>query len=106
MLEQVPRRREAERQRLVGAPEDPIGSHGRRPEIEEKLDVLAGERQPPPLQSVEHLHRKRVRRLEGDVARFLAAIAFAKIHDLTIEPARLEDAFLEFYADDLEPAPG
>jgi len=43
-------------------------------------------------------------RLEGDVAPFLAAIAFAKIHDLTIEPARLEEAFLEFYADDVEPA--
>jgi ABC-2 type transport system ATP-binding protein len=42
--------------------------------------------------------------LEGDVAPFLAAIAFAKVHDLTIEPARLEDAFLEYYADDLEPA--
>jgi ABC-2 type transport system ATP-binding protein len=38
--------------------------------------------------------------LEGDVAPFLAAIAFARIHDLTIEPARLEDAFLEYYADD------
>jgi hypothetical protein len=43
-------------------------------------------------------------RLEGDVAPFLAAIAFAKIHDLTIEPARLEDAFLEFYADELDAA--
>jgi ABC-2 type transport system ATP-binding protein len=42
--------------------------------------------------------------LEGDVAPFLAAIAFAKIHDLTIEPARLEDAFLEYYADDIKPA--
>lgn len=41
-------------------------------------------------------------RLEGDVGPFLAAIAFARIHDLTIEPARLEDAFLEYYADDLE----
>jgi ABC-2 type transport system ATP-binding protein len=41
--------------------------------------------------------------LEGDVAPFLAAIAFAKIHDLTIEPARLEDAFLEYYADELKP---
>jgi ABC-2 type transport system ATP-binding protein len=44
--------------------------------------------------------------LEGDVAPFLAAIAFARIHDLTIEPARLEDAFLEFYADDLEATVG
>jgi beta-exotoxin I transport system ATP-binding protein len=42
--------------------------------------------------------------LEGDVAPFLAAIAFAKIHDLTIEPARLEDAFLEYYADDVKAA--
>jgi ABC-2 type transport system ATP-binding protein len=43
-------------------------------------------------------------RLEGDVAPFLAAIPFAQIHDLTIEPARLEEAFLEFYADDVEEA--
>ena len=43
-------------------------------------------------------------RLEGDVAPFLTAIAFAKVHDLTIEPARLEDAFLEYYADDIEAA--
>ena len=38
--------------------------------------------------------------LEGDVAPFLAAIAFARVHDLTIEPARLEEAFLEYYADE------
>jgi beta-exotoxin I transport system ATP-binding protein len=45
-------------------------------------------------------------RLEGDVGPFLAAIAGAAITDLTIEPARLEDAFLEFYeeADAVEPA--
>jgi len=41
-------------------------------------------------------------RVEGDVAPFLAAIAGATIHDLTIEPARLEEAFLEFYAPDNE----
>ncbi len=39
-------------------------------------------------------------RLEGDVGPFLAAIAGHAIHDLTIEPARLEEAFLEFYAED------
>jgi ABC-2 type transport system ATP-binding protein len=38
--------------------------------------------------------------LEGDVGPFLAAIAGAPITDLTIEPAHLEEAFLEFYADD------
>jgi ABC-2 type transport system ATP-binding protein len=35
--------------------------------------------------------------LEGDVGPFLAAIAGAPITDLTIEPAHLEEAFLEFY---------
>jgi ABC-2 type transport system ATP-binding protein len=39
-------------------------------------------------------------RLEGDVAPFLAAISGTTIHDLTIEPARLEEAFLEFYEPD------
>jgi beta-exotoxin I transport system ATP-binding protein len=41
-------------------------------------------------------------RLEGDVAPFLRAIADTQVRDLTIEPARLEDAFLEYYADDLD----
>ncbi len=36
-------------------------------------------------------------RLEGDIGPFLAAIAGAPIADMTIEPARLEEAFLEFY---------
>jgi ABC-2 type transport system ATP-binding protein len=39
-------------------------------------------------------------RLEGDVGPFLAAIAAADVVDLTIEPASLEEAFLEFYAED------
>jgi ABC-2 type transport system ATP-binding protein len=39
--------------------------------------------------------------LEGDVRPFLRAIAAAPISDLTIEPAHLEEAFLEFYADEL-----
>jgi ABC-2 type transport system ATP-binding protein len=41
--------------------------------------------------------------LDGDVGPFLAAIAGARITDLTIEPARLEEAFLEYY-DDHAPA--
>ena len=41
--------------------------------------------------------------LEGDVAPFLAALSGVQVHDLLIEPARLEEAFLEFYADDLAP---
>ncbi|MEO8228844.1 MAG: ABC transporter ATP-binding protein [Chloroflexota bacterium] len=35
--------------------------------------------------------------LEGDVGPFLAAIAGLPVTDLTIEPAHLEEAFLEFY---------
>ena len=41
-------------------------------------------------------------RLEGDVGPFLQAIATTRVRDLTIEPARLEDAFLEYYADDID----
>lgn len=37
--------------------------------------------------------------LDGDIRPFLAAIAGWPVMDLTIEPARLEDAFLEFYED-------
>jgi len=40
--------------------------------------------------------------LEGDVGPFLAAIAGHRILDLTIEPAHLEEAFLELY-EDVEP---
>lgn len=36
--------------------------------------------------------------LEGDPRPFLAALDVASVADLTIEPARLEDAFLELYA--------
>jgi ABC-2 type transport system ATP-binding protein len=42
--------------------------------------------------------------LDGDPGAFLAAIRDVAVRDLTIEPARLEEAFLEFYAD--EPATG
>jgi ABC-2 type transport system ATP-binding protein len=43
--------------------------------------------------------------LEGDVGPFLAAIAGHRISDLTIEPAHLEEAFLELY-EDAEPDGG
>ena len=42
--------------------------------------------------------------LEGDVGPFLAAIAGRRITDLTIEPAHLEEAFLELYQDAEPPA--
>jgi len=43
--------------------------------------------------------------LLGEVAPFVRAVASPMLVDLTIEPARLEEAFLEFYAED-EPAEG
>jgi ABC-2 type transport system ATP-binding protein len=39
--------------------------------------------------------------LEGDVGPFLRALEGAAISDLTIEPAHLEEAFLEYYAEDI-----
>ena len=39
--------------------------------------------------------------LQGDPSPFLPAIAATQLSDLTIEPAHLEEAFLEFYAEDL-----
>jgi ABC-2 type transport system ATP-binding protein len=42
--------------------------------------------------------------LEGDPGAFIRAIQGVRITDLTIEPARLEEAFMEFYADAV-PAP-
>ena len=38
--------------------------------------------------------------LTGDIAAFVRAIASPSLEDLTIEPASLEEAFLEYYADD------
>jgi beta-exotoxin I transport system ATP-binding protein len=42
--------------------------------------------------------------LEGDVGPFLAAIRDSRVVDLTIEPAHLEEAFLELYQDEAEVA--
>jgi ABC-2 type transport system ATP-binding protein len=40
--------------------------------------------------------------LEGDVGSFLAAIRDVRVTDLTIEPAHLEEAFLELYHDEID----
>ena len=60
---------------------------GRRPD----LDTVPG------ITNVEHRDGYVTCRVEGSVGPFLAAIADAAVADLTIEPARLEEAFLEFY---------
>jgi ABC-2 type transport system ATP-binding protein len=38
--------------------------------------------------------------LHGEVSEFVRAVASPSLEDLTIEPASLEEAFLEYYADD------
>ena len=43
--------------------------------------------------------------LSGEVASFIRSIASPNLDDLTIEPASLEEAFLEYYASE-EPAVG
>ena len=43
--------------------------------------------------------------LEGDPSAFIRAIGGLRITDLTIEPARLEEAFMEYYANDAPPGP-
>lgn len=69
------------------------------------------EGQLPPLDGVPGVSGVEVRegvvtcQLEGDMGPFLASIAGARVLDLTIEPARLEEAFLEFYAHDPSGAP-
>lgn len=40
--------------------------------------------------------------LQGDVAPFVRTVASPSLVDLIIEPARLEEAFLEYYAEDLD----
>jgi len=61
--------------------------------------------EPPALDGVPGITDVHVReglvtcQLEGDVRPFLAAIHEAQVTDLLIEPARLEEAFLEFYSE-------
>ena len=43
--------------------------------------------------------------LSGEVSGFMRSIASPNLEDLTIEPASLEEAFLEYYAAEGEPAP-
>ena len=63
---------------------------------------------PPVLESVPGVSNLKVAdglvacQLEGDVGPFLAAIRESRVVDLTIEPAHLEEAFLELYHDEAE----
>ena len=86
--------------------------HGRLVATEEMAGLLAGRKRivdmrligtPPSLEGVPGVSSVTISagrltcRVEGDVGPFLAAIVGVSIVDLTIEPAHLEEAFLEFY---------
>ena len=86
--------------------------HGRLVATQELAGLLEGRKrivdmrllgEPPRLEGVAGVSRVTISagrltcRVEGDVGPFLAAIAGVSIVDLTIEPAHLEEAFLEFY---------
>jgi ABC-2 type transport system ATP-binding protein len=58
-----------------------------------RLDGVAG------VSAIEVSEGRLTCRVEGDIRPFLSAIAGAPIADLTIEPAHLEEAFLELYED-------
>jgi ABC-2 type transport system ATP-binding protein len=58
-----------------------------------RLEGVAG------VSAVEIRNRRLTCGVDGDIEAFLAAIRESRVTDLTIEPARLEDAFLEFYGE-------
>jgi ABC-2 type transport system ATP-binding protein len=89
-----------------------IVRHGRLAAIERLSDLLARRRRnaelrvngAPPLldgvpgvSAVVRIGDRMTCRLEGDMQPFLAAIAAAGVADVIIEPARLEEVFLEHY---------
>jgi ABC-2 type transport system ATP-binding protein len=70
------------------------------------VEIRLADAEPPDLDgvpgvtAVERIGEGRIMcQLEGDVGPFLAAITGHRVIDLTIEPAHLEEAFLELYAD-------
>ena len=58
----------------------------------------------PGLQDVQVDGSRIIGTLHGEVAGFVRSIASPNLEDLTIEPASLEEAFLEYYAADAETA--
>jgi ABC-2 type transport system ATP-binding protein len=95
--------------------------HGELVALSDVSDLLARRRRhvelrvdgtPPDLTAVAgisdvHIHGDVLScQLEGDPGPLIAALQGIPIHDLLIEPARLEEAFMEYYADDeAVPAP-
>jgi ABC-2 type transport system ATP-binding protein len=90
------------RGRLVALEEVGVLGARRRRTVEVRFDGP-----PPALDGVEGVSELEVEdgrlacRLDGDVGPFLAALSGTATRDLRIEPASLEEAFLEYYAEDL-----
>ena len=90
--------------------------HGRLMAVHEVRELLARRRRkvaiqwrgaapdPASLPGLEHVTVEGDRlfgTLSGDVAGFVRAVASPSLEDLTIEPASLEEAFLEYYPEDV-----
>jgi ABC-2 type transport system ATP-binding protein len=77
----------------------------RRRRVELRLDGEAPRLEGVPGVSDIHLHEEVMTcQLEGDPGPLLEALRGVELRDLLIEPARLEEAFMEYYADDAAPA--
>ena len=89
--------------RLVATQELAALLAGRKRNVDMRVDGRAPSLDGVPgVSSVTVVDGRLTCRVAGDVRPFLAAIVGAPIVDLTIEPAHLEEAFLEFY-EDVEP---
>jgi ABC-2 type transport system ATP-binding protein len=79
-----------------------LSRHRRRVEMrhEGPPPVLDGV---PGVSDIEHREGLLTCELEGDVEPFIAALQGIAVRDLIIEPARLEEAFLEYYAEESVP---
>lgn len=75
----------------------------RRATVRLRNEVLPDLTAVPGVESVETEGRRMVVSLSGSVQPFIRALALTELDDLTIEPARLEEAFFEYYAEDSAP---
>jgi ABC-2 type transport system ATP-binding protein len=80
--------------------EDLLARRKKKVELRWRGDVAPDLAGIPGLADVKVNGNRMTATLLGDVSGFVRAIASPSLEDLTIEPARLEEAFLEYYAGD------
>jgi len=80
--------------------EDLLARRKKKVELRWRGDIAPDLAGIPGLADVKVTGNRMTATLLGDVSGFVRAIASPSLEDLTIEPARLEEAFLEYYAGD------